>query len=142
MEHNKISLPIAIMIETLRHNGISNQELIKKVAAKNVSEWESFNPDFDFHMLISLFEDSDFTSIIHDGYQIKFVTINGLQNLLRLKFNLLKDVDYNLIENGISGLTLDQQQFAIFKQMLSTNCTILENSVNAEGITTIQIKMA
>ena len=100
-----------------------------------------FNPDFDFHMLISLFEDSDFTSIIHDGYQIKFVTINGLQNLLRLKFNLLKDVDYNLIENGISGLTLDQQQFAIFKQMLSTNCTILENSVNAEGITTIQIKI-
>lgn len=142
MEHNKISLPIAIMIETLRHNGVSNQELIKKVAAKDISEWESFNTNFDFHMLISQFENSDFTSIIHDGYQIKFITINGLQNLLHFKFNLLKDLDYKLTENGISDLTLDPQQFAILKQMLSPNCIICENSVDAEGRTTIQIEMA
>src|SRR5699024_12712383 len=116
MEHNKISLPIAIMIETLRHNGVSNQELIKKVAAKDISEWESFNTNFDFHMLISQFENSDFTSIIHDGYQIKFVTINGLQNLLHFKFNLLKYLDYKLMETGITDLTLFPNKLIIIQE--------------------------
>ncbi|MBO1005786.1 hypothetical protein [Pseudogracilibacillus auburnensis] len=142
MEYIKISLPIAYMIETLRHNGVSNQELIEQIEKKDVSPWKVFNSNFDFNELVNLSKKDDFTSIIQDGYTIKFVTIRGLQNLLRLKFDLLQERDYDLTENGIAGLTMDQQQFATLKQMLSPNCIIHKNSSDTEGKTSINIELA
>lgn len=130
MPINKISLMDAYMIETLRHNGITDREILSQVEKADVSPWEDLKTNFDFQGLVKL-ADRDpkaFQSIILNGYKIKFVTIKGIQNLLRLKFNKKPDSDYLLLEKGITGLRVDEQQFTTLKQMLSDNWVIYETS--------------
>ena len=137
---NRISLPTAYMIETLRRNGISDQELLLQIGVRDVGPWDRLNSRFDFNNLVELADqDQDgFKSIILDGYTIKFVTLRGLQTLLQLKFDKNADHDYQLTEKGITGLHLDNQELGKLEQLLSKNCKIHEtvpqssNSLNKE----------
>ncbi|MGN1386230.1 MAG: hypothetical protein ACI4XS_06480 [Bacillus sp. (in: firmicutes)] len=129
MELKKISLPIAYMIETLRSHSVSNGELLAQIEKKDVSVWDDIQSSFDFNDLLQFAEEDSalFRSVIEDGYQVKFVTINGLQRLLQLKFDKLADRDYTLTENGVDHLQMNQQQIEILKQVLSDNWLIDEN---------------
>ena len=128
MTGNSITLPTAYMIETLRSNGASDNEILTNIEQKNSSLWEELESSFDYNNLIELYEqDSDaFKSIIHDGYTIKFVTIRGLQNLLKLKFDKIAERDYQLTDKGINQLKIDNQQLTEIKQILSINWIVTE----------------
>ncbi|MBD3107954.1 hypothetical protein IEO70_06210 [Bacillus sp. AGMB 02131] len=69
---------------------------------------------------------------------MRFVTINGLQRLLQLKFGKLADRDYNLTENGVERLQIDVQQLAILKQILSDNWLI--NETDFENGVKVQLR--
>ncbi|NGP46189.1 hypothetical protein G4V62_14975 [Bacillaceae bacterium SIJ1] len=129
MSVNKISLMDAYMIESLRRKEITDDEIIEKATAGDVSSWEVLQPHYDFTELSKLAKQNKdaFHSIIQDGYQIKFVTIYGIQSLLKMKFNILKD-DYVTVENGITQLKVTEDQYLVLKQMLSTNWTMTETS--------------
>ena len=58
VEINKISLPVAYMIETLRNNGISDQELLHQIGKRDVAPWDRLNSRFDFNELVK-FADQD-----------------------------------------------------------------------------------
>ncbi|MBS4202437.1 hypothetical protein KHA93_22805 [Bacillus sp. FJAT-49732] len=126
METIKISLPTAFMLETLRANGVTDEQILKQINKKDVSPWQKIDTTFDFQELVNLATNSekDFESIITDGYSVKFMTINGLKNLLRLKFNKIQDQDYQQTEKGITDLILTEQELATIKQMLSKNCIL------------------
>lgn len=128
MELNKITLPQMYMIESIRKNGVTDQQLLQQVQTGDVSPWREFNENFDFHDLVTWYEkDPDtFKSVILDGYQVKFVTIYGLKNYLKLKFGKQEDQDFQLTEKGITDLHVDDQQLAKIQQMLSKNWTIQE----------------
>ncbi|MFT4412220.1 hypothetical protein ACLM5H_00035 [Fredinandcohnia humi] len=123
MELHKITLPTAYMLETLRSKGISNEEILTQVVKKDVSSWESLSSHFDFSELIAQYEQDPlaFESIVHFGYQVKFVTIRGIENLLKLTFDKVQDRDFVPTEKGITGLHLSEDQLYTLKQMLSTN---------------------
>lgn len=137
----KISLMDAYLIETLRRNGINNKEILSELKAGNVEKWQSLHESFDFHELLKLankdFE--QFREIINHGYQIKFITFNGLKNLLRIRFNKKPDKDYVLQEKGIQNLVLNQKELQSVKQMLSKNWVLEEvkegkfNKVNIQS---------
>jgi hypothetical protein len=116
------------MIETIRSKGVSDQELLMQIETKDVSPWREFNPDFDFFELVTLAEqDPDqFKAIILEGYKVKFVTIYGLKNFLKLKFDKIEEQDYQLTEKGITNLQVDHQQLSKIQQFLSNNWTIQE----------------
>ncbi|WP_062105476.1 hypothetical protein [Bacillus niameyensis] len=128
MELNKITLPAAYMIETLRSKGITNEQLLTQINNRDISPWKNVSEHFDFNELIKLADQDQnaFKSIVLQGYSIKFVTIRGLQNLLRLKFDIVEDRDYLVTDKGISELQIENSQLAVLKQMLSKNCTIFE----------------
>jgi len=130
MELHKISLMDAYMIETLRAGGVTNEEILVKTEQNDISGWERFNDQFDFHELVQLAtQDLEaFKSILFDGYQVKFVTFKGLQNLLKLVFNKIEDRDYQLIDTGVSHLDLNRNQLSKLKQMLSRNWNIYEDT--------------
>lgn len=126
MTIHKITLPTAYMLETLRSSGVANEEILTNIEKKDIQSWESINDRFDFNKLVD-FAHQDleaFKSIVSEGYEVKFITIKGLQNLLRLKFDFTQDQDYEVTETGISNLQLDESQLLIIKQMLSKNCKI------------------
>ena len=126
MTLQKINLMDAIMIETVRSNGISNEELIEKALNKDVDDLKNLSTDFDFERLIELAENEEiFKSIIHDGYQVSFVTRNGLKNLLKLKFQITEG-DYEQIENGYLNLEIHEDTLDSIRELISANWKIRE----------------
>lgn len=130
METNKITMMEAYRIEALRSNDISNDEIIEQLNSKEVDFGDRVEPDMDFSGILSLYEQNPqtFKSILEDGYSVKFITMNGLQNLLKMKFDIIKDRDYELVEHGISRLSIDEMTYTALKQMLGKNCRIEELS--------------
>ncbi|WP_152657842.1 hypothetical protein [Oceanobacillus sp. CFH 90083] len=123
MSRPKISQMEAYIIETLRTNGITNEEIIHDVKVKDVSKWKQIHEKFDFEQLITLAE-KDFESFekaINEGYAVKFVTVGGLERLLRLKFQKEPGKAYQKLETGAKELDLDEVSLQELKQMLSIN---------------------
>lgn len=104
MTLTKISMPDAIRIEKVRRDGVEIGDLLK-------------NDDF-----ASL--GSDLEAVFRDGYQVKFLTINGAKNLLRIKFDQEADLDYTETEHGLSGISMDEAQVEAFRPILSDNCRL------------------
>lgn len=102
MTLTKISMPDAIRIEKIRRNGTEIGELLG---------------NDNFAAL-----GSELQSVFRDGYQIKFVTVNGLKNLLRIKFGKEAGSDFTETEQGLVGITLTDEEAAAVRQMLSPNC--------------------
>lgn len=127
-----ITLMEAYAIETLRSSGISNEEIVKNVKDKNIEDFKTVKENMDFDALIALNDSADFESIINDGYKVKFLTFNGLKNLIKMKFGKFAEEDYQLEEFVISGLELAEQQQKDLENMLSANWT-MENE--AGGVT-------
>ncbi len=84
--------------------------------------------DFDFNVLKALAEENRdaYASIILEGYQVKFLTLNGLINLVQFKFDKERDVDFTVHEDGISNLRLDKSRYPEMKQFLSQNWKVIE----------------
>lgn len=137
----KISLMEAYLIETLRNNGVSNEEIVSKLRTGNVEVWQELHEHFDFNELLPLAtRDIDrFKEMLDQGYQVKFVTFNGLKNLLRMRFGKEQDEDYELMEKGIHNLVLEQGQLETVKQMLSGNWVLEEVKDGLEYIVRIEL---
>lgn len=142
MTVHKISLMDAYLIETLRNNDISNEEIIKQVKNGSVEQWQELHEHFDFKELLK-FANKDielFQEILTQGYKVKFVTFNGLKNLLRILFGKVQDTDYDILEKGISNLTLDKEQIERVKQMLSSNWVLKETERGNNSKISIKLK--
>lgn len=128
MENNKISMMDAFLIETLRSNRVSNDDILTKLEQNDLRTWENEYPNNRFSALITLFKEdkTKFKSILLDGYSVKFITMNGLKNLLKLKYDKIAERDYQLHENGMDFLDVDEQQLSSLKQLLSINWIIQE----------------
>lgn len=145
MVNNKISMMDAYMIEALRSNDISSNDILTLLEKKDLSSWENIKPKFDFNELFKLYEQdkSRFKSLLEDGYTVKFLTMNGLKNLLKVKFNKVAEQDYEISDKGIHHLEVDTQQLPALQQLLSINWSIEENTASnndsSKKIVNIQI---
>ncbi|TQR14186.1 hypothetical protein [Psychrobacillus soli] len=130
MGNNMISMMDAYMIETLRSNGLSNEQMVTLLEEKQISDLERINTKFNFNNLLKLYEqDKDiFKSVLQDGYMVKFLTMNGLKNLLQMKFNKVAEQDYQITDTGIQHLEIETKSFHTLKQLLSINWVIQENA--------------
>ena len=137
----KISLMEAYLIETLRNHGVSNDEIVSKLKTGHVEAWQEFHERFDFKELLPLAtKDIDqFKEMLDQGYQVKFVTFNGLKNLLRMCFGKEQDKDYELLEKGIHNLILERGQLETVKQMLSGNWVLEEEANGSAYIVRIEL---
>lgn len=131
METHKITLMEAYMIETLRTNGISNETLVAQLEQKDLSPFEAIHDKYDFNELIKLYDEDYnlFNSILVDGYKVKFVTMNGLRNLLKLKFDKIEEQDYQLTDKGIVHMKIEEEVIPAVRQLLSSNWTIEEHTL-------------
>lgn len=128
MRTESITLKEAYIIENLRKKGVTNEQLIQ-IENQNIDSWKEVIETDDFDMLKALATNNKerYLAIIKTGYQVKFLTINGLINLIQLKFNKEKDLDFKVHENGISDLKLDENSLLEVKQFLSQNWKVIED---------------
>lgn len=123
---DRISLMEAYLIEFLRVKELSNDSIIAKTVAKDTAQFESYYPKMDFSLLTTLAEKDHnaFKRIILEGYQVKFLTINGLKKLLELKLNKVTEQDYHETEHGIFQLQVNPDELKIIQQFVSNQWQI------------------
>lgn len=119
-----ITLMEAYAIETLRGNGISNDRIIENIKANELEEFKAVKENMDFDALVELSKNADFESIVNDGYKVKFLTFNGLKNLIKMKFGKFAEEDYQVDEFVISGLEISEDQQKDLENILSANWTL------------------
>lgn len=141
MKAYKISLMDAYLIETLRSNDISNEEIVSTLKEGHIESWQELYIQFDFNELLELANKdfNQFEEILDQGYQVKFITFNGLKNLLRMRFGKKQEKDYLLMEKGIKDLVLNQEQLVSLKQMLSGNWVLEEARVANKSVVSIEL---
>ncbi|MER2260946.1 MAG: hypothetical protein ABS934_02950 [Psychrobacillus sp.] len=121
----KLTMKEAVLLESLRSNGVSNQELLNKLDGRS---WEeTFSTEYETLLNIYLQDKEHFIELLEDGYSVKFITLNGLKNLLKMKFNKLEDQDYKIVDNTFELLELNQQQLNTLRQLLSVNWVVEEH---------------
>src|SRR5699024_5899639 len=124
-----ITLMEAYAIETLRGNGIINDKIIKSIKANDLEEFKAVKEHMDFDALVELSKNADFEAIVNDGYKVKFLTFNGLKNLIKMKFGKFADEDYQVDDFVITGLELDKNQQQDLENMLSANWKLCGEAV-------------
>lgn len=129
-----ISLMEAYIIETLKENGISLEETERRIAEDQLAEWqEQYKMDFT---LLKKLEPQQLHDAFSGKYRIKFVTINGLKNLLRMRFDIQAN-HFKEVENGLLNLSINKTIEEQIRGLLSSNWTITragdEISILVEG---------
>jgi len=123
---NSITLMDAYAIENLRSYGYSNDQILSKVQEKNIEESKKVKENLDFSLLIDMDESIGLKTLLEDGYKVKFLTFNGLKNLIKLKFGKIAEEDYQVDEFKLSGLKLDENQALDLGNALSSSWQMIE----------------
>lgn len=122
----------AVLLESLRSNGVSNQELLSSLDGRS---WEeTFSTEYEALLNIYSQDKQQFIELLENGYSVKFITFNGLKNLLKMKFNKLEEQDYKIVDNTFELLELNPQQLSTLRQLLSINWVVDEHE--REGLDT------
>lgn len=123
---NSITLMDAYAIENLRSYGYNNDQILSKVQKKDIEEFKKVKENLDFSLLIDMDESIGLKTLLEDGYKVKFLTFNGLKNLIKLKFGKIAEEDYQVDEFKLSGLKLDGNQALDLGNALSSNWQMIE----------------
>ncbi|MER2028306.1 MAG: hypothetical protein ABS903_03975 [Solibacillus sp.] len=83
---------------------------------------ETFNIDTDSLKILLNENAEEMEQAFEGNYEVKFVTINGLKNLLRMRFQISDD-QYELLPegNGLQSLQVDLITEQQIRRMLSSN---------------------
>ncbi|QEY21007.1 hypothetical protein D0S48_10025 [Psychrobacillus sp. AK 1817] len=129
MENFKLTMKEAVLLEVLRSNGVSNKELIDNLESHS---WEDLYSN-EYQTLLNVYVQNkpQFKELLENGYSVKFITINGLKNLLKMKFEKIEDQDYKINNHTIELLELTPQQLSTLRQLLSINWVVEEYERNA-----------
>ncbi|AKG73042.1 hypothetical protein [Salinicoccus halodurans] len=128
----RITLMEAYAIETLRSNAYKNEEIIEKVRNNEIEDFKAVDDHMDYDGLFELEAEDFLGNILEKGYQVKFLTINGLTNLIRMKYGKEADSDYRLSGFVVSELQLEAEERRDLETMLSSNWKFSESE---NGIT-------
>ncbi|GAB3056986.1 hypothetical protein ACFOU0_02950 [Salinicoccus sesuvii] len=116
-----ITLADAYTIESLRSKNYTNADIIETVKEGSTADFKSVNKNMDYSVLDALHTSGDLETVLNDGYQVKFITENGLKNLIKMKYGKEDGLDYLYDNNQVTGLQLDEEAQQDLKNMLSQN---------------------
>ncbi|WP_042475708.1 hypothetical protein [Bacillus ndiopicus] len=120
-----ISLMEAYLIETLRQN-YSYEQVAAQLDKKDLSLFAELKSDFT---LLQELYDTDkelFKEAYTTGYQVKFLTINGLKNILRMRYQISED-QYELQEFGAYNVPASEETEKAIAAIVSSNWKIERN---------------
>ena len=124
-----ISMMEAYTIEVLKAHPYTYEQVRQYIENDQVHILkDDYNMDFEPIMTL-LNEDTNLLQQAFEGnYKVKFMTINGLKNLLRLRFQITED-QYELLEagNGLAQLSVSAHTELEIRSMLSSNWKVERN---------------
>lgn len=122
----QITLMEAYLIEILRKNNISDEEILQNTYERKLEQYEDLHETFNFTNLYPLAEELE--NILTNGYQIKFLTKPGLVNLLRMKYGKISGEDFIEKDTSIEQLTLTEKEQEDLANWLANNWKMVEDN--------------
>ena len=118
----QISLMEAYIIETLKTK-FTYEEVEQQLIQGDLSAFEDLN--FDLALLQQLFDNNPagLKEAYTHSYSVKFLTMNGLKNILRLRFGITEE-NYEIREFGVYGVKADPDTEREIASILSSNWKI------------------
>ncbi|USK52723.1 hypothetical protein LIS82_13835 [Cytobacillus solani] len=134
MSREKIALNYALMIEMIRRSGTTDLKMIHLLKngiskdftpnGEGIPDWQTF---IDFYRTHS----ERLEKAILNGYKITFLTKNALKRLLKIKYGLEENIDYQVFEDYLDGLVFTKSQFDDLQNTISINWKVIDkNSIN------------
>ncbi|HZG15427.1 MAG TPA: hypothetical protein VE710_10430 [Candidatus Bathyarchaeia archaeon] len=130
MAVSKLSQWEAVLLEVIRHHGIEEEELLALFREGDYQKFYQIDAGkYDFSDLLELArkEWATFEHAVREGYQVKFSTYGGIKTLLRLRFGLEADKDYQSQETYLDLVKLKREELGWLRSTISPNWSFLEN---------------
>lgn len=123
-----ISMMEAYGIELLKAHALSFEQVSEQLKENEITF--PIDESFDFSVLKSLY-DTDFDTFKQaymDSYSIKFLTINGLRNILRMRFHIPVE-QYDTLEegNGLRNVPASEDIEQQIRTIVSSNWKVERN---------------
>ncbi|MGN7479253.1 hypothetical protein ACTHOQ_15525 [Solibacillus silvestris] len=124
-----ISMMEAYTIEVLKAHPYTFEQVKHHLENDNLQFFKKdYNMDFDLLKTLIKENPQQFKRAFEGDYEVKFVTINGLKNLLRMRFGIT-EAQYELLEtgNGLRKLRVSPGTEQQIRKMLSSNWKVERN---------------
>ncbi|WP_322924951.1 hypothetical protein [Paenibacillus campi] len=126
----KISQRSAILIERLRSEGISDEQLLAAIEQHSVAPLSGSATAAGIDLLewldYAAEHGEQLTNAVREGYRMTFTTVPGAGNWLRFALGLEEGADYTVPAAGrIEGLQLNEAQFQRTASALAINWIIV-----------------
>lgn len=106
---------------------LSNEEILQQVKDQQTGEWATLISEWPMEELAKLATDeAAFTHALAGDYNISYITMPGLTNLLAKRFALQKGTDFIVTDSAITALQLTDEQQVQVSQMLSSNWQLIK----------------
>ncbi|AKF92974.1 hypothetical protein [Brevibacillus laterosporus] len=140
----KLSQNEALMIEVLRAEGVTDEELLDALKKEDISDFQQCSDDFDFSHLLDFSRQNwnELEQAVREGYQIKFNTINGIKYLIFVRLNQVADRDYQNKGDYLSEIKLKEAEVIWLQSVLSKNWTVVEQKQDQNSeLKVVQIEL-
>lgn len=124
-----ISMMEAYMIELLKNHPYTFEQVKHYIENGELHILtDTYNIDVASLKVLLNEHEKEMEQAFAGDYQVKFVTINGLKNLLRMRFQISED-RYELLPegNGLQDLQVDSITEQLIRGMLSSNWKVERN---------------
>ncbi|MFD1886430.1 hypothetical protein [Paenibacillus wenxiniae] len=138
----KISQRSAMLIERLRRDGITNEQLLEAIqqrhAAPLAGSATAAGIDLDEWLHYATEHGESLAEAVQDGYRMTFTTVPGAGNWLRFALGLEEGQHYTVHEEGrMDGLQLDEAQFQRIADAIAMNWVLVRQS---DGSASLMLK--
>ena len=115
-----ISLMEAYIIETLKAHPYTYEEVVGNLQQGDLEVF-SKDYDYDFTLLQKLYttDEATFKAAYTEHYTVKYVTINGLVGLLRMRFGIADGITKH--ETSVTGIEVNAEVEEEIRYLLSSN---------------------
>lgn len=129
LSREKLALNHAIMIEMIRRSGTADFEMIHLLKNGNSKDFTPYGegiPDWQTFIDFYRTHTEKLEKAIINGYTITFLTKNALKTLLKIKYDLVENVDYQDFDFYLDGLVLTKSQIEDLQNFISVNWKVID----------------
>ncbi len=123
------------MIEMIRRSGTTDRQmmdLLKKGDSKDFTPYGEGIPDWQTFIDFYRSHSERLERAILKGYTITFLTKNALKTLLKIKYGLEENIDYQVFDTYLDGLVLTSNEFEDLQKMMSINWKVIDKDSTNE----------
>jgi len=136
-----ITLMDAYMLESLLSKGVKKEALVQAIENHSLDQFTQTEQSYDYAQLNESVKgkEQNYIDAVKGPYAISYLTINGLKNLLRIKYGFEEGTDFTLYEQKLEQLTVTQQQLTEIQALVGSVWSVKKSADQEQGFTTISI---